>query len=212
LQGVTTELTGNCGSSAAPLAGVDVERRRREWREDAVEADWSDVASYLDRLEKTGIAINQALLLGQGTLRENAVGLVDRPLTDAEMAGVLRAVEEGMEQGAFGLSTGLEYTPGRYTPTDEIVAMARVASRFGGLYASHIRNEEAQLLEAVDEAIEIGRRAGLRVEVSHLKAAGRVNWAKQQGALDLIEAARRHSRSCCPPTPSRAATRRSSSG
>jgi N-acyl-D-amino-acid deacylase len=191
LQGVTTELTGNCGSSAAPLAGVDVERRRREWREDAVEADWSDVASYLDRLEKTGIAINQALLLGQGTLRENAVGLVDRPLTDAEMAGVLRAVEEGMEQGAFGLSTGLEYTPGRYTPTDEIVAMARVASRFGGLYASHIRNEEAQLLEAVDEAIEIGRRAGLRVEVSHLKAAGRVNWAKQQGALDLIEAARR---------------------
>jgi N-acyl-D-amino-acid deacylase len=96
-----------------------------------------------------------------------------------------------MEQGAFGLSTGLEYTPGRYTPTGEIVEMARVVARFGGLYASHIRNEETMLLEAVDEAIGIGRRSGARVQVSHLKAAGQPNWGKQQGALDLIASARR---------------------
>jgi N-acyl-D-amino-acid deacylase len=189
-QGVTTEVTGNCGSSAAPLGGVGVEQRRKEWAEDGVEADWSDVASYCARLEKQRFAVNQALLLGQGTLRENAIGMADRPLTEDELAQVLRAVEEGMDQGAFGLSTGLEYTPGRYTPTDEIVAMARVVARRGGFYATHSRNEEAMLLEAVDEAVEIGRRAALRVQISHLKAAGRRNWPKQQAALDLIEAAR----------------------
>jgi N-acyl-D-amino-acid deacylase len=95
-----------------------------------------------------------------------------------------------MDQGAFGLSTGLEYTPGRYTPTDEIVAMARVVARRDGLYASHTRNEESALLEAVNEAIEIGRRSGARVEISHLKAAGRPYWTKQRAALDLIEGAR----------------------
>ncbi len=190
-QGVTTELAGNCGSSAAPLAGLGVEDRKKEYLDDGVTPDWSSVASYLARLERTGISVNQALLLGQGTLRENAIGNVDRPLATEEMAAVLRAVEQGMEEGAFGVSTGLEYTPGRYTPTDEIVAMARVAARYGGLYASHIRNEETTLLEAVDEAIAIGRRSGARVEVSHLKASGRSNWGKQRAALDLIESARR---------------------
>ena len=190
-QGVTTELTGNCGGSAAPLGGVDAEETRREWREEGVEAGWTDVGSYLDLLDRTGVSINQALLLGQGTLRRNAVGLVDRPLTSDELDVVLRAVDDGMAQGAFGLSTGLEYVPGRYTPTDEVVAMARVVARHGGLYASHIRNEEAQVLEAVDEAIAIGRRTGCRVEISHLKATGRGNWGKQQAALDLIESARR---------------------
>jgi N-acyl-D-amino-acid deacylase len=96
-----------------------------------------------------------------------------------------------VDQGAFGLSTGLEYTPGRYTPTEEIVEMARVVARRGGLYASHIRNEEETLLEAVNEAIDIGRRAGVRVEISHLKAAGRRNWGKQRAALSLIESAQR---------------------
>jgi N-acyl-D-amino-acid deacylase len=96
-----------------------------------------------------------------------------------------------MDHGAFGISTGLEYTPGRYTPTQEIIEMARIAARRGGLYASHIRNEEATLLEAVNEAVNIGRQTGGRVEVSHLKAAGVVNWNKQEGAIALLESARR---------------------
>jgi len=191
LQGVTTELTGNCGWSSAPLPTGGVDERRAELRDAGVEPDWTDVDSYLMRLDRDRISINQALLLGQGTLRENEIGLADRPLTDREMKNVLRAVEQGMDQGAFGLSTGLEYTPGRYTPTGEIVAMARVVARRGGLYASHLRNEEEHLLEAVDEAIAIGRRAGVRVEVSHLKAAGRAQWRLQRGALNLIESARR---------------------
>jgi N-acyl-D-amino-acid deacylase len=188
-QGITTEVTGNCGSSAAPL-GARTEDRL-SLREEGIEADWSDVAGYCAALEKIRVSANQALLLGQGTLREIAIGIVDRPLSADETRGVLRAVEQGMDQGAFGMSTGLEYTPGRYTPTDEIVAMARVVARHGGLYASHIRNEESALLEAVDEAIEIGRRSGARVEISHLKAAGRPYWGKQRAALDLIESARR---------------------
>jgi N-acyl-D-amino-acid deacylase len=192
LQGVTTEVTGNCGFSAAPLTGVDAEERRRLWQEEeGVEADWTDVASYFRRLEETRVSVSQILLLGQGTLRSNAIGQIDRPLGPDEMKAVLRAVEEGMDQGAFGLSTGLEYTPGSYTPTEEIVAMTRIVARRGGLYASHIRNEEAGLLEAVSEAIEIGRRTGARVQISHLKAAGQPNWPKQGAALSLIEAGRR---------------------
>jgi N-acyl-D-amino-acid deacylase len=191
-QGVTTEITGNCGSSAAPLAGVSAEATRKAWLDESdVKAEWTDVASYCAQVERVGTSVNQALLLGQGTLRESAIGMADRRLTADELKGVLRAVEEGMDQGAFGLSTGLEYTPGRYTPTEEIVEMTRIVARRGGLYASHIRNEEATLLEAVNEAIDIGRRTGARVEISHLKAAGKVNWGKQRGAIDLIESARR---------------------
>lgn len=193
LQGITTELTGNCGSSAAPMTGQGLEERKKIWLEqEDVRVDWSDVASYFARLEKEKISINQALLLGQGTLRESLIGNVDRALKDDELKTILRWVEEGMDQGAVGISTGLEYTPGRYTPTQEIVEMARVASRRGGLYASHIRNEEATLLEAVNEAVNIGRATGGRVEVSHLKAAGVINWPKQLGAIHLIESARQN--------------------
>ncbi|MEW5982295.1 MAG: D-aminoacylase [Acidobacteriota bacterium] len=190
-QGVTTEVTGNCGGSAAPLSRERPAESLQSPAQEGREPRWTGVASYCDYLDRFGISVNHAQLIGQGTLRRNAVGLVDRPLAADELDHVLRAVDEGMAEGAFGLSTGLEYVPGRYTPTDEIVAMARIAARHGGFYASHIRNEEIHVLEAVDEAITIGRQAGCRVEISHLKATGRGNWAKQQGALDLIEAARR---------------------
>ncbi|HEY6552198.1 MAG TPA: amidohydrolase family protein, partial [Vicinamibacteria bacterium] len=175
-QGITTELTGNCGSSAGPLVGPIALERRTGFERDGIAAEWADVAGYFARVERERVSINHAMLLGQGTLRECVAGVADRPLTAEETSSVLRLVEEGMEQGAFGLSTGLEYTPGRFTPTDEIVAMARRVARRGGLYASHIRNEERGLLEATDEAIRIGRLAGVRVQISHVKASGRGNW------------------------------------
>jgi N-acyl-D-amino-acid deacylase len=190
-QGVTTELAGNCGSSAAPLAGSGAAERREEWRRDGIDADWGDVASYLERVESAGLSVNHALLAGHGTLRSNAVGDVDRPLTSEELRSLGRELEAALDQGAFGLSTGLEYVPGRFTPPGETVELARLVARRGGLYASHVRNEEARLLEAVAEAIEIGRQAGVRVEISHLKAAGESNWSKQGPALDLLESARR---------------------
>jgi N-acyl-D-amino-acid deacylase len=190
-QGITTELTGNCGSSAAPLVGHDVEARRREWSDDGIDARWTDVSGFLDRLETAGVAINQALLVGQGTLRSAAIGDVDRALSSEERAGVVRALEEALDQGAWGLSTGLEYVPGRYTPADEIAELCAVVARRGALYASHVRNEVGAVLEAVDEAIGMGRRTGVRVQVSHVKVTGRAHWAKQDALLDLIESARR---------------------
>jgi N-acyl-D-amino-acid deacylase len=195
MQGVTTEITGNCGGSAAPRSGEPsgpgggriAEELAAEY---GIEGGWTDVTSYFGVLETVGISLNHAMLLGQGTLRSNVAGAEDRVLTESEMAQVLQALEEGLDQGALGMSTGLEYVPGRFTPTEEILAMARVVARRGGLYASHIRNEETMLLEAVDEAVQIGRRSGARVQVSHLKAAGLPNWGKQTAALDLIEGAR----------------------
>ncbi len=186
-QGITTELTGNCGSSAAPLPRT----AKAETNEHGVRKDWTDVASYAARVDRTRISVNQALLVGQGTLRTNAIGRVDRPLRPDEMRSVVRALEAGLDQGAFGLSTGLEYVPGTYTHADEIVELARVVARREGLYSSHIRDEESRVVEAVREAVDVGRRASVRVQVSHLKTGGEVNWPKQPVTLELIEKGRR---------------------
>ena len=191
LQGITTEITGNCGYSAAPMTGEAGERRSSDLAAElGVDVTWTDVASYLRTLEELEVSCNQALLVGQGVLRENIVGEEDREATSDELAALVRAVEEAMEAGAWGMSTGLEYTPGVFTPTEEIVVMAKAVGRYDGLYASHMRNEEAGLLDAVDEAVDIGRRAGVRVEISHLKAAGRPNWDLQIPAIEKIERAR----------------------
>ncbi len=188
MQGITTEVTGNCGYSAAPLNGKDTEERRKEWlEEDNIKADWNNVSDYFEHLEKNKISLNHALLLGQGTLRRNLVGLVDRPLTAGETKQLLHNLAAGLEQGAVGFSSGLEYVPGSFTSTEELISMARVCARYSGLYATHMRDEEAMLLEAIDEAIEIGRRSGVRVQISHLKAAGKSNWHKQHASLALIE-------------------------
>ncbi|HSE40406.1 MAG TPA: D-aminoacylase [Acidobacteriota bacterium] len=191
-QGITTEITGNCGSSAAPIEGQSIEAARKEYMDEyGVNVNWSDVASFFDQMEKQKMSLNQALLLGQGTLRTNIAGEADRTLTADEMKKVLRMVEEGMDSGAVGLSTGLEYVPGTFTPTEEIIEMNRIVARYGGFYASHIRNEVTYVLEAVDEAINIGRQTGSRAQVSHLKVCGRSNWHKQAATLDLIESARK---------------------
>lgn len=176
-QGVTTEVTGNCGSSSAPRA--------------ATEEGWTDLASYRDLVEANGLALNHVPLVGHGTLRMLVAGAENRPLTQAERADQVRLLEEALDQGAFGMSTGLEYVPGRFTPTEEIIELAGVVARRGGLYASHIRNEESTLLEALNEALVVGRACGGKVQISHLKAAGQPNWVKQRGALHLIEGARR---------------------
>ncbi|MHC4087862.1 MAG: N-acyl-D-amino-acid deacylase family protein [Planctomycetota bacterium] len=191
LQGITTELTGNCGSSVAPLKRADIKDEVQEFRELGIRPEWIDVASYFSRLEQTRISVNHALLLGQGRLRKNAIGLVDRKLAADELKKVLRSVEEGMDCGAFGISTGLEYAPGIYTPAEEIVSMVQIVACRDGLYATHLRNEGPGLLEAIKEAINVGRETGVRVQISHLKAAGKSNWNKQTATLGLLEEARR---------------------
>ncbi len=190
LQGITTEITGNCGGSAAPRDPATSAEDDAELAADGIHARWTDVASYRRALEELRPATNQGLLIGQGTLRTHVARLENRALTAAELARVQRELEIGLEQGALGLSSGLEYVPGRYTPTDELIALCRVVARHGKLYASHVRNEEAELVEAIDEALRIGRESGVRTQISHLKAAGKPNWSKQDATLAQIETAR----------------------
>ncbi|RMH62388.1 MAG: D-aminoacylase [Calditrichaeota bacterium] len=189
-QGVTTEVTGNCGYSAAPVRGRDAEQRRRSFKKDGIQREWSDVASYRAALDKNGMALNQTLLVGQGTLRKSIAGLDDRPLSPSELEEEQNALALALEHGAAGFSSGLEYTPGTFTPTSELIALARVAARYDRLYATHMRDEEQMLLEAISEALTIGRESGVRVQISHLKANGKANWSKQADALNMIEKAR----------------------
>jgi N-acyl-D-amino-acid deacylase len=191
-QGFTLEVVGNCGASPAPLTPAR--------RQDVIDTsaltlpplrwDWTSFRSYLDGLGRDGCSINVAPLVGHGTVRILAMGPSDARPTSEQLRDMQAAVRQATAEGALGLSTGLIYAPGVFADTDEIVALARVAAEAGGVYASHIRGESDTLLPAIAEAIEVGRRARLPVQISHLKAAGPANWPKMSQAIELIEAAR----------------------
>jgi N-acyl-D-amino-acid deacylase len=170
-QGATTHVVGNCGMSPAPLYEGHLEEMRRTWgpisEQPEVHWRWRTFAQYLRVLEEGGLAINVASLVGHGALRIAAMGLDDRQPAPPELERMQELLGEAMEAGAFGLSTGLVYPPGCFARTDEIVTVARVAARYNGLYASHIRGERETILEAVVEAIQIGSEAGLPVQISH---------------------------------------------
>jgi N-acyl-D-amino-acid deacylase len=190
-QGVTTEVIGNCGTSPAPLGeeGYAVVRARmaQQYRLDVT---WRSFGGYLERLAASGIAVNVVPLVGHGTLRSAVMGYARRAPTAGEWQRLQALLGEALAEGAFGLSTGLVYAPGCYAATDELVGLAEVVGRAGGLYCSHIRGESDTVLEAAQEAISIGERARVAVHISHLKAAGAANWAKTPALLDLLEGAR----------------------
>jgi N-acyl-D-amino-acid deacylase len=191
-QGVTTEVVGNCGFSPAPVSPefVDDMRRFALYIPRGMDFSWRSVGEYLRAFDRDGTALNVVQLVGHGTLRVAAMGFARRPPTGGELSAMQRMLSEAMNEGAWGLSTGLIYAPGSYATTDEIVAVARAAARYRGFYASHIRGEGATLLDAVREAIQVGREAAMPVQVSHIKAAGRPYWGKVAEALALIDAAR----------------------
>jgi N-acyl-D-aspartate/D-glutamate deacylase len=164
-QGCTTLVTGNCGDGAL------------------------DIAKYYDQLEKTPPGINIAQLMPQGSLRAYIVGETRRAPTDKELQKMLELANWAMEQGAWGMTTGLQYVPSAYATTDEIAKIAQVVGRHGGIYASHIRNESETLLESIDEALDIGRQANIPVHISHLKSSNKPNWGKVRAAAALIERA-----------------------
>ncbi len=192
-QGVTTHVTGNCGMGAAPVVDGHLEELRREWDYYwPVDVDWAwrSFASYLRAIEARGTAINIAPLVGHGALRIAAMGAAERHATPEETATMRRLLEASMRAGAHGLSTGLVYPPGCFADTAEIVALCEVVAAYGGVYASHIRGERETILAAVEEALAVGRAAGVPVEVSH----NAPKWgAGEEGRanLDLVEAARR---------------------
>jgi N-acyl-D-amino-acid deacylase len=191
-QGVTTEVVGNCGFSPAPVSDAfhDEMRGFALYLPPGMDFSWRSLGEYLRRYAAGGVALNVIQLVGHGTLRIAAMGFARREPTATEQATMERLMEESMRDGAWGLATGLIYAPGSYARTEEIVAIARRAAAAGGFYASHIRGEGATLLDAVSEAIRVGREGGLPVQVSHIKAAGRPNWGRVREALGLIDAAR----------------------
>lgn len=191
-QGVTTEVVGNCGFSPAPASDdhLDDLRGFALYLPKGMDFRWRSVGEYLDAFDADGTALNVVQLVGHGTLRVAAMGFARRAPDAGELKTMQRLLAQAMEDGAWGVSTGLIYAPGSYATTEEIVAVARAAARHRGFYASHIRGEGATLLEAVAEAIQVGREADLPVQVSHLKAAGRPNWGKVADALAMIDAAR----------------------
>jgi len=166
--GVTTVIAGNCGSSAV------------------------DVARFFQRIEATNVSANVAVLIGQGSVRSQVMGgSFRRPATATELDRMRALVEQAMRDGAAGMSTGLIYLPGTFTPTEELVELAKVVGRFDGVYASHMRDEGRGIRDALAEAFRIGREAGVRVEISHLKLSGNASWGQAAGILALIEEARR---------------------
>jgi N-acyl-D-amino-acid deacylase len=164
-------VIGNCGMSPAPVDERHLAEMERQWGRIAEQPEatweWRTFGQYLQVLERDGLAINLASLVGHGALRIATMGVEEREPTTEELGRMEQLHIEAMEAGAFGLSTGLVYPPGCYANTAEIVALCRVAARYGGLYASHIRGERETILEAVAEAIQIGREAGLPVQISH---------------------------------------------
>src|SRR5215471_11035774 len=188
MQGVTTDVVGNCGSGVIPFD--DAVRRFRRFAPGAAPPPWSDLAGYMARVDEARPSCNVAVLMGHGTLRSGAMGAEQRAPRPAEMAQMRAWVREGVAAGAVGLSTGLIYEPGRYARAEEIIELVRELGPDGGLYATHMRNEADALLDAVREAIRIGEEAGAPVQISHHKASGRANWGTVSRSLALIAEAR----------------------
>ena len=189
-QGVTTELTGNCGGSPAPLLGIAREVASEYARKLELGIDWSTLDEYFLRLSHLRTSVNVGTLIGAETLRQCVIGNDDVKATDEQQKQMNELLAESILQGAFGLSSGLIYAPGCYATTEELISLASTAGALGGIYTSHIRGEGGTLVEAVAEAIRIGEMANVRVEISHHKATGRPNWGKVKQTLKMIEDAR----------------------
>ena len=189
-QGVTTVIAGNCGSSSAPAIGLGADEVDRRLERYAGRRTWTSFDEYLDAVGRSGTALNFCSFVGHGRLRQAVVGGDRRPPSAGELSAMRALLASTLEEGAVGMASGLIYPPSAYAGTDELAALGEVVARYDGLYASHIRNEGARLVEAVEEGIAVGRRSGARVQLSHHKAAGSKNWGKVAATLALIAAAR----------------------
>jgi N-acyl-D-amino-acid deacylase len=191
-QGVTTEVIGNCGFTPAPVS-ADHAAELREYVSGwgpTLPWGWTSFGQFLETLKQARPAVNTVPLVGQGAVRIAVMGFVARPPDADELARMHDLVRQALDDGAWGMSTGLVYAPGVYSQTDEIAELNREVAAHNGLYASHVRGEGDTVLEAVTEAIQIAEQSGTPLQISHLKAIGRANWGKVEQLLALIEAAR----------------------
>jgi len=191
-QGVTTEIGGNCGSSVAPLYGLpSFERVARSARHLGIEVAWRSLDQFFSLVERSGTALNVATLAGLGTTRSAIAGDSERKLDRDELAAQAALVREACEHGALGVSSGLIYPPSSYADLSELVAMASAAREASApIYASHVRDEGDEVVAAIGEALEVGRRAEVAVQCSHHKASGKKNWGKVHQTLAMIDRAR----------------------
>jgi len=187
-QGITTEVCGNCGASVAPRLGDA--KLPSDWQDKPFPGTWSTVAEYRTLFEQANPALNEALLIGHNTLHRGICGYEPRGANPDELKEMCRALEQALDEGGCGMSTGLIYPPAAAVPTEEIVALAKVVAAKEKIYTSHMRSEGKRLIEAIDETLDIGRKSGARVQISHLKASGKANWHKLDAAIEKIEAAR----------------------
>lgn len=190
-QGVTTEVVGQCGSSPAPLTERSMELGRQMAKEYGLEITWNDMAGYIQAVTDNGTSINIVPVVGHGAVRAAVMGMERRAPTHEELGQMMQLVDQAMQDGARGFSTGLIYPPSSYADVDEISALAGVVARHDGIYMTHMRNESEGLMESIEETLEVGRRAGVRVQISHHKAVGRPNWGLPAQSLPRMEAARR---------------------
>ena len=188
-QGITTEITGE-GGSVAPLTDALVAEDSAYIKRYNLDVDWRTLDEYFARLERTGSAVNVATFVGATQVRRIVIGDGDRPATAAELGRMVALVDTAMVQGALGLSTSLIYAPAVYAPTEELIALARMARLRGGVYATHMRNEGASIDAALDETFRIAREADIPVEIWHLKVAGRDNWGRMPRVLARLDSAR----------------------
>ena len=193
-QGVTTEVIGNCGSSLAPLNIHTREEAKKEkgMLAKAIDWDWLSFDQFLRKMQRNGVGLNVASLVGNVPIRTMVMGFEARKPTSSELARMKGLTAKCMQEGAFGFSTGLIYSPSCYAKTPEIIELCKVVSKYGGIYASHIRGEGGSLISSVREAIVIGKGAGIPVEIAHHKAAGKRNWGKIKKTLAMIQDARDH--------------------
>ncbi len=187
LGGVTTVVIGNCGMSAAPSEGS--EGFKRMLHDGPELPHWSGPAAYLRYLESNAPSVNVAALVGHGTVRTVVMGDLDRAPTASELSTMSDLIDQAMDGGYVGLSTGLAYPPSQFAKTAELVALAKVSAKHGGMYVTHMRDEGYSLLDSIEEAIRIGTIAGLPVVISHLKITGQSNFGKISEALAMIDAA-----------------------
>jgi N-acyl-D-amino-acid deacylase len=188
-QGITTEITGE-GASAAPQNALTLAQLQPGLDQYHLKVDWSSLAEYFARLEKTGTPINIGTYVGAAQIREAVLGDVDRAPSPDELEKMKVLVAQAMQDGAFGISTALIYPPGHYAKTEELIELAKVASQYGGIYASHMRSEGQSETAAVQEALRIGREAHLPVEIFHLKVIGKPRWGSMPKIVGMIQQAR----------------------
>ena len=189
-QGITTDVVGNCGFSMGPITEKNRDYFTATLENIGIVPSWKTLGEFLDVLKEKGTSVNILTLVGHGTVRAAVLGEEDVQPDEAQLEEMRREVAKAMEEGAIGLSSGLQYPPGVFAKTEEVIELSKVASEYGGFYATHMRCESAKVLDSIDETLRIGAEGNIPVQISHIKTSGKPQWGQMNLVLGKIDAAR----------------------